>query len=159
TVSGATGYQVWRNTVSLSSTATQIGSPAAPPFNDTTAAAGTAYYYWVKSTSSCGTSDFSASDIGFRNVAPAAPTGVAASDTACSAVNVTWNAVTFATGYQIWRNTANDSSTATQIGSAPASPFADTTAIVGTGYFYWVRATNACGTSPFSASDAGQRAC
>jgi len=157
---GASSYEIWRNTVNDGGTATQIGTDTASPFTDGTVTPGTTYFYWVTATSSCGTSALSASDSGFAdNSVPAAPTGVTASDGAfCDRVQVTWNAVSGATGYQIWRNTVNNSATATQIGTAAASPFDDTTAVAGTTYFYWVRATGACGTSAFSASDSGSRA-
>jgi hypothetical protein len=159
--SGATSYEIWRNTVNDSGTATQIGTDTASPFDDTSAVGGTTYFYWLKAVNACGTSAFSASDAGSRNAAstPAAPTGVTASDaTSCASVTVSWTAVSGATGYQIWRNTTNNSATATQIGTDTASPFDDTTATAGTTYFYWVKATNVCGTSGFSASDSGSRA-
>src|SRR5262245_12287472 len=89
---------------------------------------------------------------------PGAPTGVAASAaTSCTAVTVSWSAVGGASSYEIWRNTVDDSGTATQIGTDTASPFDDTSAVPGTGYFYWVTASNSCGTSAFSSSDPGSR--
>jgi hypothetical protein len=83
---------------------------------------------------------------------PAAPTGVTASDaTSCSSVTVSWNAATGATGYSIWRNTVDNSGSATEIGTDSASPFDDATASQGQTYFYWVKANNACGESGFRA--------
>ena len=156
---GASSYEIWRNTVDDSGTATQIGTDTASPFDDTTAVPGTTYFYWVTASNECGTSGFSLSDTGSRDPSgTAAPTGVAASDgTSCTSVTVSWNAVAGATSYQIWRNTVNDSGTATQIGTDTASPFDDTTAAAGTTFFYWVRAVGPCGTSGFSNSDAGSR--
>ena len=158
-VPGATSYTIWRNTVNDSASATQIGTNTASPFDDTSAAAGSSFFYWVTATGSCGASGFSNADSGSRAAATAAPTGVAATDgTSCSAVTVSWNAVAGATSYQIWRNTVNNSGTATQIGTDTASPFDDTTAVASTTYFYWVRAVGSCGASAFSNADSGSRA-
>lgn len=93
--------------------------------------------------------------------APAAPSGVAASDgTFSDKVQVTWTAVSGATAYDVWRNTSNASGTATKINAADVTgaSYDDTTAVAGTTYYYWVKARNAGGTSGFSASNSGYRA-
>lgn len=92
---------------------------------------------------------------------PNLPTGVSASDdTSCHNVRVTWNAVSDAEVYEIWRNTTNDFATASKI-SPPLEPivpsYDDTTAEAGTQYWYWVKATNAAGVSDPSAPDSGRR--
>jgi hypothetical protein len=156
---GASSYEIWRSTVDDSGTAVQVGSDTASPFDDTGATAGVGYFYWVTGTNACGSSAFSNSDAGMRDPSTtAAPTGVLASDgTSCTTVTVSWNAVAGATSYQIWRNTVNNSATATQIATDTASPYDDGTAAAGTTYFYWVRAVGPCGTSGFSNSDSGSR--
>jgi cellulose 1,4-beta-cellobiosidase len=57
----------------------------------------------------------------------------------------------------VWRNTANDSTTATQINTTPVTSlsYLDTTAVAGTTYYYWVKAGNSLGDSAFSAGDSG----
>ncbi len=91
--------------------------------------------------------------------APAAPTGFTASDNDYSnKVGLIWNTVRGATTYRVFRNTVNEPNSATDIGSTAANQFADTTAMANVGYFYWVRAENAGGNSPFSVADAGIRA-
>jgi hypothetical protein len=92
--------------------------------------------------------------------APAAPTNVAATDGAFNdKVRVTWTAVTGATAYEVWRSTTNSSASATKISATDitTATFDDTTAVLGTTYFYWVKAKNTGGTSAFSASDSGYR--
>jgi hypothetical protein len=154
---GASGYYIYRNTVNNSSTATQIGTSAASPYDDTSAAIGTTYYYWVKAYVSQGASGFSNVDTGWR--APAAPTNVVATDgTYTDKVQITWTASTGASGYYIYRNTVNNSSTATQIGTISASPYNDTSAAVGITYYYWVKAYVSQGASGFSNVDTGWRA-
>lgn len=69
-VSGATHYNVYRNTINNSSTATSLsGWITTTLFNDVSAIPGTTYYYWVKSAkSSTGAyaSDFSSAVTGKR---------------------------------------------------------------------------------------------
>jgi hypothetical protein len=87
-----------------------------------------------------------------------APQNLAASDGRyADQVALTWNMAGEATGYTIWRHTANDSAAAAQIGTATQTNYADTSAAGGTVYYYWVKATNAAATSAFSASDSGWR--
>ncbi|MGE0481997.1 MAG: S8 family serine peptidase [Phycisphaerae bacterium] len=158
---GAASYGVYRNTVNDAGSATLIGSSAASPLVDSSAGAGTTYYYFVDASNGCGTSARSTGDAGSVNASgvPAAPTGVSATDAvSCAATTVSWNASAGATSYQIWRSTTNNSATATQVATDSASPYDDTTGTAGTVYYYWLRATGTCGTSGFSSSDAGSRA-
>ena len=62
---GAAEYHIWRNTVNLPGSATEIGTDDQSPFDDMTAEPGTIYYYWVEATNQCGSSGFSASDPGW----------------------------------------------------------------------------------------------
>jgi fibronectin type 3 domain-containing protein len=72
TVSGANYYRVYRNTSSSSSGAAAITSwTNATAYDDSTAIAGTTYYYWVKAaidTSGTRSSDFGSSNTGKRLV-------------------------------------------------------------------------------------------
>ena len=88
-----------------------------------------------------------------------APTGLTASDADYAAkVGLHWQPVRGATLYRIFRNTANNSGTATEIGSTQANYFFDTTGEVSQVYFYWVRGENAQTNSSFSNGDQGVRA-
>jgi len=90
--------------------------------------------------------------------APDAPTGVSASDgTSTASVAVSWSAATYATGYGIYRYTADNSASASWVGSASGTTYSDTSATPGTLYYYWIKATNTTGSSAFSASDSGYR--
>jgi fibronectin type 3 domain-containing protein len=157
-VNGASSYEVWRNTANNASTATKIGSPNSSPYNDPSAVAGTTYYYWVRAVNVAGAGAFSSADSGYRLAPPTAPGGVTATDgTYTDKVQVSWSGVTGATSYEVWRNTANNSSTAGKAGSSTASPYNDTTAGVGTTYYYWVKAVNTAGPSAFGGPDGGYR--
>ena len=90
---------------------------------------------------------------------PPAPTGVSATDgTWSDRVRITWNAATTATSYHVYRNTTNNSGTATDLGSVPGTGADDMSAVAGTTYYYWVKAFNVIGGSPFSSPNTGYRA-
>ena len=162
TSSGATQYEVYRNTSNSHTGETQLtNTQSSSPFDDTTAVAGTTYYYWVKACNLGGCSGYSSFDTGYRAVLPpSAPTGVAASDgTYSDKVRVTWNASSGATEYEVYRNTSNSHTGETQLTSTQASsPFDDSTAVPGTTYYYWVKACNLGGCSGYSSYDTGYRA-
>ena len=63
-----------------------------------------------------------------------------------------------ATSYRIFRNTTNNPTTATDVGTTVKNYFFDETAIQGQNYFYWVRAENSATVSDYSAPDQGMRA-
>ena len=89
---------------------------------------------------------------------PFAPTGVSATDgTYCDRVQVSWNSVSGATGYEIWRHTTNNSGSASKIADDDTSPYDDTSATLNVTYYYWIKAKNNSGTSEFSSSDSGYR--
>lgn len=89
-------------------------------------------------------------------VIPAVPEGVSASDgDYITKVGIIWGAVRGATNYRIFRNTSNNSTNATDVGTTAAYYFFDTTAVPGTVYYYWVRAENSNGSSAMSAADQG----
>ncbi|MFZ2493956.1 MAG: fibronectin type III domain-containing protein [Thermoanaerobaculia bacterium] len=81
----------------------------------------------------------------------AAPTGINATATGATTVGVTWNAVTGATGYQIFRSASGIGGFA-QVGTSVGASYHDTAA-TNTAYLYRVRATNGGTTSVDSAYD------
>ncbi|MBK8813933.1 MAG: VCBS repeat-containing protein [Acidobacteria bacterium] len=88
-----------------------------------------------------------------------APTAVLASDNNyADKVGVYWDTIRGATLYRIFRNTTNNSATATDVGTTAANFFFDLTPTAGQPYFYWVKAENGAIVSPFSNSDQGTRA-
>ena len=157
---GATSYEVWRNLVDNLTGATRIASSVtATTYDDTTAAAvGTVYYYWVKAVNAHGTSAALPGDPGHRCTTPIPPTGVQATDgTYADKVRLTWNATAGATSYEVWRYISDNATPATRIATITATQHDDTTAQLGTTYWYWVKAKNAAGTSGWSQSDSGHR--
>jgi T5SS/PEP-CTERM-associated repeat protein len=157
----ATSYEVWRNTAHDTVSAVCLQPSAANlSYDDTNVTVGTTYYYWLKAKNASGTSGFSSSDSGFASAtvsAPAAPTGVTASKgTYGNKVVVTWNTVTNAASYEVWRNTVNDASSAAKFETEPVlTTYEDTGVTARAIYYYWLKAKNGVGTSAFSAFDIG----
>ena len=88
----------------------------------------------------------------------AAPTNVIASDSSYnSKVGLYWDTIRGATTYRIFRNTANNTATASDLGITASNTFFDTGATAGQIFFYWVRAENTAGVSDFSFADTGIR--
>src|SRR6185369_3970774 len=68
----------------------------------------------------------------------AAPTGLTATDRAyATKVGLRWDTIRGATVYRIFRNTANDTGSAQEVGSTPANYFFDLSAAIEQTYFYW----------------------
>jgi len=71
---------------------------------------------------------------------------------------VTWTASPEATLYTVYRAPSLAAlAKKTVLGTTSDTLFNDTTAVAGRTYYYWVRASNAYGTSSFSAYNAGKR--
>lgn len=88
----------------------------------------------------------------------AAPTRVNATDNLYNnKVGIYWDTIRGATLYRIFRNTTNNSATATAVGTAAPNFFFDTTAPANQTLFYWVRAENGAIVSAMSTPDTGSR--
>jgi hypothetical protein len=88
----------------------------------------------------------------------AAPTNVQANGgTSPAEIHINWDAVTGAQSYEVWRNTVDDPTSATEFPvDIVGTSYDDPTAQPGTSYYYWVTARNLSATSPFSASAIGE---
>ena len=88
---------------------------------------------------------------------PSPPTGVSASDgTYTDKVCILWNASSGASTYKVYRSTSSGGSK-TYLGSTSSTTYNDTSASVGTTYYYWVKASNSYGESGFSSYNTGYR--
>ncbi len=154
--SGATGYIIYRNTYHNSGSATEITRVSSASFNDTSATPGALYYYWIKACSIASTSAFSSVVSGYRGM-PAPGNVSASAGTYSAGVLVSWSAVSGAVGYQVWRSTTADSSTAVNLGETANAYCIDTSAAAGVTYYYWVKSKKWSLVSVFSASVSGWR--
>ncbi|MCA9255820.1 MAG: matrixin family metalloprotease [Phycisphaerales bacterium] len=156
-VTGASSYEIFRNTVDDSGTATMVGSSATTSYTDNAAIAYTNYFYFVRATNVCGGGAFSLSNAGMALAPGAPPANLAASDDRCTDVTLTWDAVPDAAVYEVFRNTVDDFSTSSLLLVVFAPGVVDNTAVANTPYFYWVRTTNSCGAATPTVSASGIR--
>jgi fibronectin type 3 domain-containing protein len=141
--SGATGYQVLRGTSTGVYTVTN--SVASNTNFDATVVGGTTYFYAVQATNASGGGALSAEVSVTPTIAlPSTPTGFTATGTN-SAVLLSWNAASGASGYNIKRATTSGAEVA--IASTDATSYTDAAVVNGTTYFYTVSATNSAGES------------
>jgi fibronectin type 3 domain-containing protein len=153
-LSGSTSYNVYR-AVSSGDAKTLLGSPVSTTYADTTATPGVTYYYWVKACKAANCSGFSTANTGWRNLPT--PVNLQASDgTYPFKVLLTWNALSGSTSYNVYRATSW-TGTKSLVGSPTTATFADTTAIPGVTYTYWVKACKTVNCSNFSLSNTGWR--
>lgn len=112
------------------------------------------YTYWVRACVVDGCSALSAPDSGYRTL-PAAPLNLAASDGLYTdKILVTWNSAYGAEYYELYR--ADLPSGARQLRTTQVDKyFEDTNLPVQQTFYYWVKACNAEGCSPFSLLDSG----
>jgi hypothetical protein len=158
-------YSVFRSTTSgfTPSTSNQIASGlTATSFSDTGLTAATTYYYKVEASDSFGPSAASAqasatTQAPFCGAAPTAPSGLGATATSSSQINLSWTASTAGAGcsitYSVFRSTTSGftAGSGNQIASGlTAISFSDSGLAASTTYFYLVEGVDAVGSSPAS---------
>jgi len=145
----ATHYEVHRST-SASGAKTLLGSPATALFDDTTAAAGVTYYYWVKACNSSGCSGFSTSNSGYRANQP--PAGFTKSSPASGALMLpaglalSWNSSNGVGSYEYCIDVTHDNlcgGSWMPVGDSTRAPLGGLR--YNTTYSWQVRAVNALG--------------
>lgn len=142
-VAGAAGYLVYRKTPTGSTwiEVGRISNGSTEAYVDTSStklSVGTAVYYTVRAIGSDGTSLSYYDKTGLYTVYLTAPELVVA-DVSSSGTTVTWNAVSTADEYRIYRRSENGSWT--RIGSATGTSYRDTAVQdKDTAYYYTVRA-------------------
>ena len=119
----------------------------APTYTDTTVTGGTTYYYEVTAVDAAGQSPKSSEVHATPPQVPAAPTGLAASAGSTN-VSLSWNPVSGATSYKIYRGTSSGGEHLATSVTAPA--FNDTSLTSYTTYYYEVSAVSSSGEGPLS---------
>ena len=149
--SGATSYQVYRDTVSpITAFAMQIYDSSGTSVTDSGLASSTAYYYYVQATNSVGSSSLSAAAIGATQAATGGAPGVPAAPTFSSPapiLTVSWIQPGTATSYLVYRDTSSTGSFNTLVYAGSSTSFVDIPAPSGGTYYYKVQATNSGGSS------------
>jgi fibronectin type 3 domain-containing protein len=137
-VTGAMNYRVFRST-SVNSGYTLVSSPTTTSFADMGLTSLTTYFYRVSAVTSLGVSEQS-SPVSATTLAASAvpaPDGVQANALSNSSIQISWNNVSGATGYRVFRSNSAGSGFSF-IGSASSSPYTDTGLNSSTTYHYRV---------------------
>lgn len=150
-VSTATSYDVYRST-SYSGTYTNIATVSTPYYTDTYLPSGITYYYKVQAVNPSVSGAYSnimyattQSSLGTLS----APTKVVANTLSNNDIDLTWDTVSNAITYNIYRTTS-DSGVYSIIGSVSTTSYTDSNALTGTTYYYKVQAANPSSTGPYS---------
>jgi len=151
-ISGATSYYLYRAT-SYSGVYSYIAAPTSTSYVDSGLATNATYYYKVQAVSSAGSSGYSAiasaTTTTTSDGVPSAPTNLAATAAGSSQINLTWDAISGATSYYLYRATSSDGTYA-NIVAVTTTGYVDTGLSAGTTYYYEVQAINNVGSSSYS---------
>ncbi len=145
-VSGASSYEVQRATNVSFSGATSVYTGAATNFNETGRPAGS-YWYRVRASSNCGTSNWTSGGPVAVGSGVSAPATISVPSNDCDgSYAVSWSTVSEATSYELQRATDAGFTTAVTVFSGGAAVFNETGRPAGS-YWYRVRAMGSCGNS------------
>jgi hypothetical protein len=154
-VSGATGYDLFRDTSASGTFTTQVNSTqiTTTSYTDTSLSSSTVYYYKLQATDGA---SYSAKSVSYycttvSNVAALypPPSSISVSEgTFAGYVQINWGTITgySVTGYNVYR-TSSYSSKATKLNTSTitALTYSDTTAVAGTIYYYYVCGVDSSG--------------
>ena len=162
-VAGATGYEIWRST-SPARDYSLIGTASDPAYADGGLVTNNIYYYKIRAVCAGATNTTygDLSSVKSARAVPAAP-AVTVSPASYNSLWVSWNAVTGATKYEVWRSISPDSGyRRISTTSARKRSYKNTGVKTGTIYYYQVRAYQKLGRSivygDFSVPAEGQTA-
>ena len=151
TVEGATSYRIYRSTAKGSGYSL-LGTTTAASYTNTGAKAGTTYYYRVKACNDAGLSPYSnvvSGQVKTVTPKPSAPVVKIGNSAASGKPMLTWNAVSGATSYKVYRATSQNGAYSL-LGTVTATSYTNTGAKAGTTYWYKVKAVNSAGESAYS---------
>jgi fibronectin type 3 domain-containing protein len=155
-VSGATSYNVYRGTASGFSNKTRLASDiTGTTYTDTSAVAGTTYYYQVTAVNSDGLSSAS-NEVNAVSQSGTSGSFVLGGQKNGSQIDLNWSNVANATKYNVYRGTTSSTVSGKTLLSAGTGitglTFSDTKVTSGSTYYYQVEAINSNGT-PFQDSN------
>ena len=154
-VNGAAQYEVYRSTNGKNFSI--VRRTAALSYTDTSAAAGTTYYYQVRAINGSVKSAFCAAQtIKYAITSLTAPTMTLKADTSSGQPVISWTKVSGAAQYEVYRSTNGKNFSIVR--RTAALSYTDTSAAAGTTYYYQVRAINGSVKSAFCAAQSIQYA-
>jgi len=137
-VTGATGYRIYRSTTA-DGTYDIAGSSGGLSYTDNSLSANTTYYYKVATWNNSGIG--TQSDYASAKTLLGVPIGVTATANSENSITVSWGSVTGTTGYYIYRYTTS-TATYDSIGTSATTSYTDNSLSAGTYYWYKVAAYN-----------------
>ena len=153
----ATSYRIYRST-SRGSGYSLLGTVTATSYTNTGAKAGTTYYYRVKACNDAGLSPYSnivSGKVKSVTPKPSAPVVKIGNSASSGKPMLTWNAVSGATSYKVYRATSQNG-TYSLLGTVTATSYTNTGAKAGVTYYYKVKAVNSAGESAYSNTVSGR---
>lgn len=146
-VSGADGYQIYRAT-SETGTYSNIKTTTSASYTNTGLTTGKTYYYKVKAFRYSGTTKVYGkySSIVSAKPIPSAPTNSKAVSTNYNSVKLSWNSVSGASAYRVYRATSS-TGIYSYVKATTKTSYTDTGLTTGKTYYYKVRAYKTIGTT------------
>lgn len=140
-VSGVTGYQIYKSDTNDADAAELVKTQTGVSASLSGLSSGTVYYFWVRSLNSTNDpGDYSAAFTCKTSLA--APQNIFAAADTTTSVEVTWDAVVGAEGYDVYYGTTNSIASMTKAASTTKTTYTVTGLTTGTTYFFRVRATD-----------------
>ena len=153
---GASSYEVYRSVSATPATGSIVYNTDGHMYADVQVADGAKYWYQVKAVKGPYISALSTADVGY---VLSNPTDISATKgTYSTRVQVSWNPVSGATGYEVWRNSVALSQSSGKLGDAVSLTYNDSSVAPGTVYYYWVKARSTTAIGGFSGTDNGYAA-
>jgi hypothetical protein len=148
---GVTFYEVYRNTINVTGTASLLVTSVSTQYIDHAVQQGTLYYYWVRGVNNHGATALSSLDTGYARLD--VPLTVDASDGVyTNKVRIVWEGVAHAIGYKVYRLL---DAAPLHVGYTTNTFYDDLSAVPGTNYYYSVKASTPAGDSHMSDGDNG----
>ena len=138
TVSGATGYEVYRATAK-NGTYQKIKTLSSTSYADTGVTTGETYYYKIRAyVTSQGKNTYGEFSSSVSAKAVPAVTSAAVTSAAYNQLKVTWKKISGATGYEIYRSTAKNG-TYQKIKTLSSTSYTDKSVTTGKTYYYKIK--------------------
>ncbi len=150
---GSSNTQVFRDTTNVFPGGIPIGVTTSQSWTDHLALPHTVYYYWVRTSTVCGTSSNVGPVVGIQGAVLGAPANVSATlGPTCGTAKISWDpppaGVPSLESYTVLRASSDLFSAAQVLAQVPATQTSHVDATVQAGstvYYYWVVANNDCG--------------
>jgi len=153
-VSGATTYGVYLVNLDTGAVVSSQTGLSTNSFTPATNLADARYRIWVNARNAAGTSAYSSpfdfSIGGAPTSAPAAPTGLSASNTNTSTPTISWQASAGASKYAIWFVNLDTGTLVSGAENLTTTSFTPGSALLNGHYRFFVRAYNSIGSSAYS---------